>query len=286
MSGLRWKCRDRWIDLAARAHVMGVVNVTPDSFSDGGRYDTTEAAVRHALTLDEQGADFIDIGGESSRPGAQAVSADDELRRVMPVLERLAGQTRALLSIDTSKAAVARAAVQAGAAVINDISAGRFDPLLLRVAADTGAGLVLMHMQGEPRTMQVAPQYEDVVREVRAELELRTADARRCGVAAEQVVWDPGICFGKTVEHNVALLRRLPELVSGGRPLLVGLSRKSFLGALTGLPVEERLAPSLAGLLLAVQRGARVVRVHDVKESCAALRVLARLSGETAACAS
>lgn len=286
MSGLRWKCRDRWIDLAARVHVMGVVNVTPDSFSDGGRFDTTEAAVRQARALDEQGADFIDIGGESSRPGAQAVPADEELRRVLPVIEQLAGQTRALLSIDTTKAAVARAAVQAGASVINDISAGRFDPDVLRVTAETGAGLVLMHMQGEPRTMQVAPHYEDVVREVRAELEFQTAEARRCGVAEEQVVWDPGIGFGKTVEHNLALLRRLPELVPGGRPLLVGLSRKSFLGALTGLPVEERLAPSLAGILLAVQRGARLVRVHDVKESCAALRVLARVSGETAACAS
>ena len=286
MSGLRWKCRDRWIDLAARVHVRGVVNVTPDSFSDGGRFDTTEAAVRHARQLDAEGADLIDLGGESSRPGAQAVSTDEELRRVLPVIEQLAGQTRALLSIDTTKSAVARAAVRAGAAVINDISAGRLDPALLEVAAESGAGLVLMHMQGEPGTMQVAPRYEDVVREVRAELEVRTAVALGCGVAAEQVIWDPGIGFGKTLDHNLTLLRRLPELANRGRPLLVGLSRKSFLGALTGLPVEERLAPSLAGLLLAAQRGARVVRVHDVKESCAALRVLARVSGETAACAS
>ncbi len=286
MSGLRWRCRDRWIDLAARVQVMGVVNVTPDSFSDGGRFDTTEAAVHQALRLDEQGADILDIGGESSRPGAQAVSVDEELRRVLPVLEQLAGRTRALLSVDTTKSAVARAAVQAGAAILNDISAGRFDPDLPAVAAETGAGLVLMHMQGEPRTMQVAPHYEDVVREVRAELTLRTEAARRCGVAEEQVVWDPGIGFGKTLDHNLTLLRRLPELAEGGRPLLVGLSRKSFLGALTGLPVEDRLAPSLAALLLAVQRGARIVRVHDVKESCAALRVLARVSGEIAACAS
>ena len=286
MSGLRWNCRGRQIDLAARVQVMGVVNVTPDSFSDGGRFDSTEAAVRHALQLDAEGADILDIGGESSRPGAQAVSTDEELRRVLPVIEQLAGQTRALLSIDTTKAAVARAAMRAGASVINDISAGRFDPDLLRVAAETGAGLVLMHMQGEPRTMQVAPHYDEVVREVRAELETRTAAALRSGVADEQVVWDPGIGFGKTLDHNLSLLQRLPELANGGRPLLVGLSRKSFLGALTGLPVQERLAPSLAGLLLAAQRGARIVRVHDVKESCAVLRVLARVSGETAACAS
>ena len=284
MTGPRWRCRDRWFDLGLHVQVMGVLNVTPDSFSDGGRHATPEAAVEHGLRLAEEGADLLDVGGESSRPGAAPVDADEEARRVVPVVRALARQTCAAISVDTTKAAVAAAALEAGAHIVNDISAGRFDPAMLEVVNRSGAGLVLMHMQGEPRTMQSAPRYADVVGEVRTFLEQRSAAAAAAGVAAEQLVWDPGIGFGKTLEHNLALLRGLPELARGGRPLLVGVSRKSFLGAMTGLPTGDRLAPSLAAMLLAVQAGARIVRVHDVKESCAALRVLASLTGISAAC--
>jgi dihydropteroate synthase len=282
MTCARWKCRDRELPCDRRVLVMGILNVTPDSFSDGGRHAGVEAAVRHAQALEAAGVDLIDIGGESSRPGAEPVSEAEELRRVIPVVEALAPWIKATISVDTTKAAVARAAVGAGARVINDISAGRLDPGLFAVAADTGAGLVLMHMQGQPRTMQADPRYGDVVAEVRAHLEERTAQALAQGVRPEQIAWDPGIGFGKRLAHNVALLRGLPQLAAPGYPLLVGVSRKSFLGQLTGLPVEDRLAPSLAALAFAVQRGARMVRVHDAKESCAAVRVLDSLCADAA----
>ncbi len=277
MASLRWKCRDREWTCAPPGLVMGILNVTPDSFSDGGHYPATHAAVARGLSLAEQGADWIDIGGESSRPGAQPVAEEEELRRVVPVVEALATRTPAGLSVDTTKAAVARAVLAAGAHAINDISAGRFDPGLLPAVAEAGAGLVLMHMQGTPATMQADPRYGDVVEEVLAFLRERTDAAQAAGVARDGIVWDPGIGFGKTLDHNLDLLRGLPRLCAEGFPVLVGLSRKRFLGQLTGLPVEDRLAPGLAALLHAAAAGARLFRVHDVKESCAALRVAGSL---------
>ena len=253
--------------------MMGIVNVTPDSFSDAGLFLEPEAAVVHAEELAAQGAEILDVGGESSRPGAAPVPEDEELRRVLPVIERLSGPR---LSVDTTKAAVARAALEAGAEIVNDISAFRFEPELAGVVADAGAGCVLMHMLGEPRTMQEDPRYEDVVSEVRAFLEERLAFAVREGIPEERVWLDPGIGFGKTVEHNLELLRRLDEIASVGRPVVIGTSRKAFLGKLTGgRPESERLPGTIATNVLALERGASVFRVHDVAPVVDALRVAA-----------
>jgi len=243
---------------------MGVVNVTPDSFFDGGRFLDPERAVERGLELVEQGADILDVGGESSRPGSEAVPAEEELRRVLPVLEGLRRRTDVFLSIDTTKREVARAAVDAGADIINDISAFRFDPSLLELAAASGAAVVVMHMLGTPKTMQLAPAYEDVVSEVRSFLEERAADAREAGVERERIIIDPGIGFGKRLSDNLALLNNLSAFKTTGYPVLVGPSRKSFLGALLGLPVEERLEGTLAASVLSVVRGAHILRVHDV----------------------
>lgn len=252
-----WKGRDRpW--------VMGIVNVTPDSFSPGGRYLDPEAAAAHALRLEAEGADLIDVGGESTRPGAAPVSAREELRRVLPVLAALQGKLSVPISIDTTKAEVAEESIKAGAQVVNDISALRFDPEMGPLVARTGVGVILMHMQGTPQTMQDNPTYADVVDEVRSFLAARAQAAVTAGVAGEQVAVDPGIGFGKTVEHNLDLLRRLPALVELGLPVVVGPSRKSFIGAVLGLPVDQRLEGTLAACAVAVARGADVVRVHDV----------------------
>jgi dihydropteroate synthase len=254
---------------------MGVVNTTPDSFSDGGRFLDPEKAVAHGLRLLEEGADILDIGGESTRPGADPVSAEEEIRRTEPVVRGiLARASGARVSIDTSKASVARAALEAGALVVNDVTAGRGDPDMLPLAADTGAGLALMHMRGTPRTMQETPVYDDVAAEVRAFLADRLRAAVDAGCAPEQVVLDPGIGFGKTLEHNLELMRHLSDLRVEGRPLLLGVSRKRWLAALTGRPVDRRLAASLAGLAACVARGAKIMRVHDVIESCDMVRVL------------
>jgi dihydropteroate synthase len=245
--------------------MMGVVNVTPDSFSDGGRYFDAESAVAHALQLDGEGADILDIGGESTRPGAEPVGVEEELRRVMPVLAGVAGVASARISIDTSKAAVARAALAAGASIVNDVTAFRGDPELAGVIAETGCDCCLMHMLGEPRTMQRDPRYEDVVADVKAFLEERLAFAVSEGVAEERILLDPGIGFGKTVEQNVELIARLAELVELGRPVVIGTSRKSFLGKLTGREnTDDRLAATIASNVLAYERGARVFRVHEV----------------------
>jgi dihydropteroate synthase len=273
-SPLLWRCRDREIDCAARPLIMGVINVTPDSFSDGGAYFASEAAIQHGLRLAEEGADILDVGGESSRPGATPVPAEEERRRVEPVVAELARSTRCLISIDTTKASVADAALRAGAHIINDISALRGDPDMIHVAHAYRAGVVLMHMQGNPQTMQVAPRYADVVREAREFLAERISVACSAGLALEQLAIDPGIGFGKTVEHNVALLSALSTFSIFGRPILVGLSRKSFLGALTGRPVHDRLAPSLAAMAFAFSQGAHIARVHDVKESCETARLI------------
>jgi dihydropteroate synthase len=278
----------------ARTAVMGIVNVTPDSFSDGGRFLDPEAAVAHGIELAEQGADILDVGGESTRPGAAPVPADEELRRVVPVVERLAATTNVPLSIDTTKAAVARAALDAGATIINDVSAGRSDPEILGVSAVVGAGYVVMHMQGEPRTMQADPRYDDVVAQVGDFLADRIEVARAAGVAEGALAADPGIGFGKTVEHNLRLLAGLPALAERvGVPVLVGTSRKTFVakvlaraGAASGdLPVDQREEGTLATVVWAVERGASIVRVHDVLPAVRAVRLLDALHSADASAA-
>ena len=244
---------------------MGVVNVTPDSFSDGGRFFDPEAAVSHARRLVAEGADIIDLGGESTRPGAAPVSEQEELNRVIPVLQALAALDKPI-SVDTRRPAVMKAVLAAGASMINDIQA-LAEPYALEAVAATGCAVCLMHMKGEPRTMQREPRYDDVVGEVKAFLKEAVRRCRFAGIGADRIVADPGFGFGKTVEHNLAVLRRLPEFASLGVPLLAGLSRKSTIGHLTGRPVGERLAGSLAMALLALQGGARILRVHDVKET-------------------
>jgi dihydropteroate synthase len=254
---------------------MGVVNVTPDSFSDGGLYLDPEAAVRHGLELADEGAAILDVGGESTRPGADPVDAAEETRRVVPVVERLAA-ARLRVSIDTTKVAVAEAALDAGATIVNDVSAFRFSPELAGLVADRGAQCCLMHMLGEPRTMQEDPRYGDVVADVKAFLEKRLAFATAEGVPEDRVWLDPGIGFGKTVEHNLELLRRLGEIVAIGRPVVVGTSRKSFLGKLAGgRPEGERLPGTIATNVLALERGASIFRVHDVAPVADALTVAA-----------
>lgn len=251
---------------------MGVVNVTPDSFSDGGRYLAADKAIAHALSLIEAGADILDVGGESTRPGAAAVPLQEEMGRVLPVIEGLRDAGVAL-SVDTFKPEVMRAAIAAGVDMVNDVCAlGEADAL--DVVAKSQVGLCLMHMQGEPRTMQADPQYTDVVAEVAAYLKQRIDAAEAAGVARERMLIDPGFGFGKTLYHNLALLRALPQLAEVA-PVLAGLSRKSMLGLITGRPVEERLPASLAAMLAAVARGAAVVRVHDVRETVDALKVWA-----------
>jgi dihydropteroate synthase len=254
--------------------VMGVVNVTPDSFSDGGRFLDPGAAILHGGQLQQEGADILDVGGESTRPGADPVDAVEELHRILPVIEGLV-PLGARVSVDTSKAPVAGAALTAGATLVNDVTALRGDPEMAGVVADAGAELCLMHMLGDPRTMQLDPHYDDVVSEVKRFLEERMAFAVSEGVAEQRIVLDPGIGFGKTVDHNLALLRRLDEIVALGRPVLIGTSRKSFLGRLTGRDVDHRLAATIATNVLAYAYGARIFRVHEVAPLHDALTVAA-----------
>jgi dihydropteroate synthase len=258
----------------ARFSLMGVVNVTPDSFSDGGLFLDADAAVSHGRELLDEGADILDVGGESTRPGADPVDEDEELRRVLPVVERLAGDG-ARVSIDTAKTGVAGAALDAGAEIVNDVTAFRGQPGMAGLVAERGVGCVLMHMLGEPRTMQDDPRYDDVVSDVRAFLEERLAFAVAEGVEEDRIWLDPGIGFGKTLEHNLELIRRLDEIVAIGRPVVVGTSRKSFLGRLTGRPERERAAATVATNVMAFERGASVFRVHDVAQSRDALTVAA-----------
>jgi dihydropteroate synthase len=271
------RCRGQSLDLS-RPQVMGVLNVTPDSFSDGGRYASRAAAVAHGVRLAEEGAALIDVGGESTRPGAQPVSVDEELERVVPVIERLRAATPAIVSVDTSKPAVMRAAAAAGAGLINDVRALR-EPGALEAAAASGCAVCLMHMQGQPRTMQQDPVYADVVGEVRAFLAARIAQGRAAGLAADQILVDPGFGFGKNLGHNLTLLRHLRELASLDAPLLVGLSRKSLLGTLTGRGADERVHGSVALAVLAVAAGARIVRAHEVAATVDALKVTAAVIG-------
>ncbi|HYH98288.1 dihydropteroate synthase [Hyalangium sp.] len=259
----------RTFTFGSRTFVMGVVNVTPDSFSEGGRYASTDAAIAHGLRLAEAGADVLDVGGESTRPGSQPVSTEEELARVLPVLEGLRARTQVPLSVDTTKAAVAREALKAGVVLINDISGFHFDPELPRVVAEARAACCLMHIQGTPQTMQNAPRYEDLLDEVLAFLEDGIGRAVAAGVARESILVDPGIGFGKSIGHNLFLLRRLSDLRMLGLPVLVGTSRKGFLGALTGgKPASERLAATLGSVAAVAALGAAdFVRVHDVAEA-------------------
>jgi len=277
-----WKIAGRAVDLSESAMIMGVLNVTPDSFSDAGEFFTTEKAVEQGNRMAVEGAQIIDVGGESTRPGATEVSADEELARVIPVIEQLRTSISALISIDTSKAAVARAALNAGAAIINDVTGGRADPQMMTLAGESGAGFIIMHMQGTARTMQAAPHYDDVVREVTNFFRQQYERALECGIDSMAIAFDPGIGFGKTVEHNLSLLAHLESLRVQERPLVVGVSRKSSLGKMIGSnAMEDRLAPTIAFTALLRERGANVLRVHDVKENVAALRVTEALLENT-----
>ncbi len=282
-----WSGRNFSLDFSdGRSRLMGILNVTPDSFSDGGSFTDPKAAVDGALAMVEAGAELIDVGGESSRPGSAPVPLDEELRRVIPTVEALHAlrsmpqALRFLISVDTTKAEVARRALEAGAHIVNDISAGRFDPAMLATVAGAGAGLVLMHMQGTPQTMQLDPRYGDVTNEVVGFLRERLAAAKAAGIPAEQIAVDPGIGFGKTVGHNLTLLRRLEAVVSLGRPVLVGVSRKSFIAKMLGPDAAQADAlrqGSVAAAVWAVARGAHIARVHDVAETAPALRVIDEL---------
>jgi len=261
----RFRAREKTFELGRRTWLVGVVNVTPDSFFDGGLYFEPARAIERALALAAEGADIIDIGGESSRPGSSPISAKEEKRRILPVVEVLKQKNGILVSIDTTKAEVAEAALAAGADIINDISAGRFDPRMLPLAAESGAALILMHMKGTPRTMQVAPHYDDLLGEVKAFLRERLEAAESCGVPRENLLLDPGIGFGKKLEHNLALLNNLGALADLERPLVVGISRKSFIGKILKLEAPERLEGTIAAAVVSLLRGASLLRVHDLQ---------------------
>jgi dihydropteroate synthase len=274
-----WRTRRRTFDLGSRGVIMGILNVTPDSFSDGGRFAQVDSAVEQALRMVEEGADIIDIGGESTRPGAEAVSADEEMARVIPVIEKLSKLSTVVLSIDTSKAAVARAAITAGASIINDVTALRGDPTMASVASESGAGLALMHLRGTPRTMQQNPQYHDVVSEVVAFLDERITAAKAAGLSEDRLAIDPGIGFGKTVEHNLQLIAGLEKFATLQRPVLLGVSRKSFLAAAAASPaVNERDTPTAALTALGYQLGARIFRVHAVRPNVQTLHLAESLA--------
>lgn len=273
MREVRWRIGDRIVDLCGRSLIMGVLNVTPDSFSDGGKFFETEEAIAQGVRMAKEGAEIIDVGGESTRPGAQPVPVEEELRRVIPVIKGLRDKAEVLLSIDTSKFEIASAALDAGASIINDVTGGRDDDQKFALAAKWNAGFVIMHMQGDPRTMQREPQYTDVVAEVADFFRQQYECALECGVDPMTIAFDPGIGFGKTLEHNLDLLRNLPRLRVENRPLVVGVSRKSFLGKLTGTSeVGSRLAPNLAMTAILRGKGANIFRVHDIAENTAALR--------------
>ena len=268
-----WRARQKEWRFPRATLVMGILNVTPDSFSDGGRFFALDKAIEHALAMVAEGADIIDIGGESTRPNAAVIGETEELRRVIPVISALRRASSVAISVDTMKPAVARAALEAGADIVNDVAASAADPAMAALVAETGAGYVAMHMRGTPQTMQMDPDYKDVVAEVGEFFTACLDRLRRAGVSEEQVVLDPGIGFGKRLEHNLALLSRMEALRKWKRPLLVGVSRKSFLGQITGAEAVDRLAAGLAATCLAVERGAAIVRTHDVAATCGALKV-------------
>jgi dihydropteroate synthase len=274
MGGRLWKIAGRTIDLSRRGMIMGVLNVTPDSFSDGGEHFSTDKAVAHALRMVGEGAHIIDVGGESTRPGAEPISTDEEANRVLPVIENLRGRTDVLVSIDTAKAVVANAALDAGASIVNDVTGGRGDVEMMSLIGRRGAAFIIMHMQGTPATMQIAPHYIDVVSEVVDFFRQQYTRALDCGIDAMAIAFDPGIGFGKTLEHNLELLGNLERLRVHDRPMVVGVSRKAFLGKLIGSSdMADRLAPTVAVTALLRSSGAEIFRVHDVKENLAALRM-------------
>lgn len=252
------------LDISRRTHIMGVLNVTPDSFSDGGLYLDTDKAVERAIDIEREGADIIDIGGESTRPGALPISTEDELSRVIPVIERLKGRLRIPISIDTYKALVAREAIRAGASIINDISGLRFDQEMANVAAEYDVPLIIMHIKGSPRDMQINPVYQDVMREIFDFLQEGISMALKAGLDADKIIIDPGIGFGKTFEHNLEIINRLDEFQSLGMPILFGPSRKSFIGKILDLPAGDRLEGTAAAVAIGIMKGANIVRVHDV----------------------
>jgi len=274
MGGRQWKIVERVFDLSRQGLIMGVLNVTPDSFSDGGKFLTTEKAVEHGMQMAAEGADLIDVGGESTRPGAEPVAAEEELHREIPVIEKLRPKIHIPISIDTSKAQVARAAIETGASIVNDVTGGRGDEEMLPLVAETKSAFIIMHMQGNPRTMQLEPRYADVASEVADFFRQQYARAIECGSDPMAIAFDPGIGFGKTLEHNLELLAQLEKIRVHDRPLVIGVSRKGFLAKLIGAPeMEARLGPTLALTSLLRSRGADVFRVHDVKENATALRV-------------
>ncbi len=275
---MRWIAREHQFNFPRPTIVMGIVNTTPDSFSDGGRFLDADAAEAHALRLANEGAEILDIGGESTRPGSAEVTVQEELDRVIPVIERLAKRPELVLSIDTQKPSVAREALTAGASIVNDIAANRADPEMWQVVAEAEAGYVCMHMQGTPQTMQAKPEYDDVTTEVIAFFKERLSLLLAHGVAAEQIALDPGIGFGKTLEHNIKLLRDLNKFSLVERPVLVGASRKSFIEKLLGAPVDERLPASLACAAWAAIQGSQIIRVHDVAETAQAVRMAEALA--------
>lgn len=278
-----WQCgAHHRLDLSKAGVVMGILNVTPDSFSDGGRFDSVQAAADHALRMLDEGAAIIDIGGESTRPGAEPVAADAETSRVLPVIEAIIKQRpQALLSVDTSKASVARAACGAGAGIVNDVTGLRGDPEMAAVIAASGAGLVIMHSQGEPRNMQDDPQYRDVVAEVRDFFQQQTKLAVAAGISPAAIALDPGIGFGKTDAHNFTLLRHLPELMVPPHPLMVGVSRKSFIGRFLGAATTERSAATVSLTALTRSLGVRIHRVHEVRHNLEAMRLAEAVIGES-----
>ena len=275
------QAKDRLIEFPDRPLIMGVVNVTPDSFFDGGRYLDTETAVAHAVRLVEEGADLLDIGAESTRPGADVVNEAEERRRAIPVVTAVAKAVTVPISIDTSKAAVARAALDAGAVLVNDVTALRGDPAMVDMVARTGAGIVLMHMYGTPRTMQQAPRYDDVVGEISDFFEERIRFALAHGIVRRQIILDPGIGFGKLLVHNLTLLAQMRHFVRFECPLLVGVSQKAFLGQLVDRPVQERQWATAAAVAMAVDRGAGILRVHDVRGMKDVVQVTAAISQQT-----
>ena len=276
---MRWRaCQFKFI-FPRPALVMGVLNVTPDSFSDGGRFSETEAAVVRARQLIEQGCDILDIGGESTRPGAAIVDEAEELRRVIPVIEQLSKSISVPISIDTSKPAVARVAITAGASIVNDIAAARADREMRRLVAESGVGYICMHMQGTPQTMQAAPHYDSIVDEVEAFFVSQIASLESSGIHTEQIVLDVGIGFGKTLTHNLDLLAALRRFTVLGRPVLLGASRKSFIAQITGAPTDSRLAGGLASASWAVSQKVNIIRTHDVTETVQALRIIEAITG-------
>jgi dihydropteroate synthase len=280
MGGRLWKIAGRTIDLSRRGMIMGVLNVTPDSFSDGGEHFSTDKAVAHALRMVGEGAHIIDVGGESTRPGAEPISTDEEANRILPVIENLRGRTDVLISIDTAKPVVANAALDAGASIVNDVTGGRGDVEMMSLIGRRRAAFIIMHMQGTPPTMQIAPHYIDVVSEVADFFRQQYARALECGIDAMAIAFDPGIGFGKTLEHNLELLGNLARLRVHDRPMVVGVSRKGFLGKLTGSSdMADRLAPTVAVTALLRSSGAEIFRVHDVKENLAGLRMAEAIIG-------